>query len=568
MPPVLLDSPETLRRIIAGIRWVERIRGSTYQEHPLQGAIGMGPPPVTVRVESSTKVDGTYDGVVMRRNTLNADAWFLVEEEGVLEEVRILEVNDKDLEETDRYVGYIVGEYEFGSFKGMPLVVVQAAVGMVAFHARLESGSGEGPWTVQPLAYDGGWGPNGPPVTDVYCKAQEDAITPAPDVGDIVWVKQSELNPEEYEFISDPVYGCGIYRDPDLDEIRLDLTGVAQEPLEWDDAQCELSLLYGCGLNVLDGELVVDLTSVVFDGLYFDAEICALGVLIGCGLEYGAGEVIKVDYSELVGDYTLTSLVTLGVGSNGCESIGVDLEDTNTSSENLMEDVSIALTCGGTSISVTVSKTYRTYTNYFNAAGLHINRLAGSTSFSEETDQCYLDIDVLCDCCEAGPPTALIDEVSSESGSTGEAGTYEVVLTVTDACGRTDTDTVIITITEPLQTGCCEDPIPTTLYVAFSSATGDCTCLNGLSVPLVYNGTTGWAYFDFLCGWTDRFSFLLSCDGVNWSFVSDTGVVFCGGASTEVSIQCDPLSLVYDLDIANGDCCTGTVRLTITATPP
>jgi hypothetical protein len=437
--------------------------------------------------------------------------------------------------------------------------------GETGFHARLVYGSGGGPWTVQEIARGAAdWEDVGGPKSNAYAKAWNDGTTPNPQVDDIVWVKVSEEDATKYEFVSHPRFGCGIAHDEETDTYALDLTAAA------------------------------------FDGLYWDAENCVAGVLTGCGTTYGPttvpgaeGDAIVVDFPVLAGEREDTALVVVeqGGGSGNCDSLGVDLEAASTTTEELVNDVALSLSSDGAAITVTLTLTKTVYTNHFNLAGLHIDRTAGYPSEEVLTESVTLDTSFLCDCCDAGDPSVeagATDQgdccfafTATPAGGTppytfswdfGDGtsssdqnpthcfeaeGTYEVVVTVTDACGKTATDSVVVECVFPIETPCCpDDPVPATLNWAITNITGNCSCILTTSGTVTYG--TGfpsvWGLVEFSCLQQeceeDAEHYLQCVDGA-WEY---------GGASTLVSAQCDPFQVVFDVAPPFG----GTYRITFT----
>lgn len=538
--------------------------------------------------------------------------------------------------------------------------------GIEGFHARLLTGSFGGPWTVQPIARDTSeWVDVGEPVDDVYAKAWRNTYTPNPEAEDIVWVKRSEENSERYEFISHPRFACGIGHDPATDEYSVNVEQLAGEGLTFNDdgEGCEqLNINVGCGLAILDDELVLDITSIVgpglqenatppcnelmvktgcgleidgdgavavnltdavFDGLYFDDTNCTMGVLTGCGLTYGPtnvpgeeGDAIVVDFDVLAGEHTLTGLIVQPSGSAPCPSLGIDLGAVDTTIENLVTDVS--LTFVGGQVCVIMEKT--PYTNHFNAAGLHINRTAGSPF--EESGGC-IDLCAALACCEAaeltidagsnvtggeedlevnfttevaggvGPYTYLWD---FDDGGTStlqnpthvftSPGVYNVTVTVTDDCGFTDSDNITITVTEasePIESPCCPGNfIPSNLIATFSNGTGDAACLSGLMLPLIYDGGAGGWTSGCLsnlggCGWKGN-TVTLVCQSPPGFFSLSIApspcppdIPDCGGNSngfsgsdTDFAFTCDPFVATFTLNLTvNCGALSGTVDVTV-----
>jgi hypothetical protein len=447
--------------------------------------------------------------------------------------------------------------------------------GVYGFHGRLlySSGDNYGPWAIQPLCASGGapyFVDSGDPVYPCYALPQQDAEEPNPDAGDNVWVKRSECNPSSYEFIADLKWGCGIAYRPDEMEYGLDLTGV------------------------------------VFDGLYWDNDLCAVGVLLGCGLKYvpvDGGDGIGVDASALVTPRNESGLVVIG-GASGC-SIGIDTVCASTVDDWFVTDISsLGVLISGVNVTVSLGGTRRTWTRCYNEAGVLVDFTPGAEEAIDLSGTGSIDVDLLCDCCDEPAPTVEATATASEGaccfefdaeatggvppysyewtfgdGGTSSAedpthcydggGTFNWEVTVTDACGRTGTDSGSVGCVD---VECCEGAVPATLYLTFSNGNGGCECFDGVTVPVVYDGSTGWYATPSLCAF-GRVGppLFVECNGGTWFLGSSFTKEAChisGGAMTEVS--CEPL----ELTIAGAtvgpspECCSGTTDVTVTAVPP
>lgn len=462
------------------------------------------------------------------------------------------------------------------------------------FHARLVSGSGAGPWVVQPVARDSGaWVDDGGTVTPAYAKPWRNASTPRPQVGDVVWVKRSEADPDEYEFVSHPNFDCGFDYSPTTDTYEVDVASLAGSGLLVSavfagcdrlvvnagcglllqsgqlvvqaaalagaglvaEGDCGLAVNPGCGLTVAADAVALDLAAVVADGLYWDAP-CTLGVDYGCGLTITSDQ-LTVDYATLAGDNALSSLVVVPTGSDPCDSLGVDLETVTTETKTVVTDVELVLD-GGDLILV---KEKTGFNFNYNAAGLLIDVTFGAPVETEDR----IDACLFGECCEATAPTATaagdpttinvnedVDFTGSASGGVAPytyawdfddggssttqnpnhtftaAGEYTVTLTVTDACGRTDTDTVVVTVLAPVATGCCAEDVPGVLYAHVASGTFAGT------YPMVAVG-----------------------DGVTWNFLLEYGAFgSCpqGGVYAPITLKCNEADAweLYTEDLAAG----------------
>ena len=117
---------------------------------------------------------------------------------------------------------------------------------------------------------------------------------------------------------------------------------------------------------------------------------------------------------------------------------------------------------------------------------------------------------------------------------------------------------------EVVQTSCCPQAIPHELVATVTNKTGTCTCLPD-SVSLSYNGFAGglhtWIGSYSQCGGCGM---ALSCDEASLTWLY--GTASCDVGVTTVSVQCDPLVLVFDSN-GTGLNCVGTFRVTITRVP-
>ncbi|WP_439624058.1 PKD domain-containing protein [Gemmata sp.] len=308
----------------------------------------------------------------------------------------------------------------------------------------------------------------------------------------------------------------------------------------------------GCGLAYDEGTdtLSVDLTDVVFDGLYFDPEICALGVNFGCGITISAdpeeGDQLVVDVPALAGDGTLSSLVVVPGGS-GCDYLGVDLDVAYTTTETVVTNTALSVVAG----KLRLTQTKVTYTNYFNAAGLLIDRTAGSPVESyTEVESCLFG-----ECCEAEELTAMCsrtpssggtdtvftfsvtpsggvapyaylwdfgdDETSDESDPVhtyDEAGGYSPSVTVTDACGNVvECSPGSITVTAP----------PSEPATSCSDIEGDVPVYSfGTGYPVAldygtYSIDGGWVKYPIVSGNTYKVTVSAGGPGANANYHTD-----------------------------------------------
>jgi hypothetical protein len=107
---------------------------------------------------------------------------------------------------------------------------------------------------------------------------------------------------------------------------------------------------------------------------------------------------------------------------------------------------------------------------------------------------------------------------------------------------------------------CCPSGVPPLLYATFSNGTGNCTCLDGLTVPLVWNPVAGqWLNQAFsACGLANQ-SLALSCTpGPTWTLYSG-----CIQTAVTAHFTCSPFQINF-VGAIGSFCCTGTVSVTMT----
>lgn len=106
--------------------------------------------------------------------------------------------------------------------------------------------------------------------------------------------------------------------------------------------------------------------------------------------------------------------------------------------------------------------------------------------------------------------------------------------------------------------GCCpNDFIPTTLFATFSSATGTCTCMEGLRIQLTWNGSQ-WLGQEDTC----PLEVILECLTETWFITLGSGVVGCSVTFSPPASTCNPFSLIFT-NMTIGNCCSGNVTVEI-----
>jgi hypothetical protein len=140
---------------------------------------------------------------------------------------------------------------------------------------------------------------------------------------------------------------------------------------------------------------------------------------------------------------------------------------------------------------------------------------------------------------------------------------YVIDLTAAEVAAISDYSIlrVQVTASKPV-VSCCPQGISAVLYATFTNGTGTCTCLNGLSAPLVWQPANGfWESGQVaVCGKTAALLLRLQCAGSNF-FVSSS---LCQlRASPQPADSCSPFQITWTGVIA-GLCCSGTIDLTVT----
>lgn len=192
--------------------------------------------------------------------------------------------------------------------------------------------------------------------------------------------------------------GCGLFFDAD-NKIAIDvdsLVGSGLEKFSFSEECDRVQVKIGCHL-FYDGETAVAVNPYTLIDAPLDTGLGAGLVIvpaeepacshieasIGCGLFFGIDNKIEVDVDQLVGDRTVTGLIVAevertGTGSNApCPTLSFDgvTDPTKTTTETLVNDISLSLINEGKTIRLTKTKT--TYNNFFNEANVLVFRNNG-----------------------------------------------------------------------------------------------------------------------------------------------------------------------------------------------
>ena len=337
-------------------------------------------------------------------------------------------------------------------------------------------------------------------------------------------------------------------------------------------------------------------TAITFAGWHVvSVEVGDCGnVNTGCGLlirVYNGISYVEVDYVQVAGNNVVTSLVGVATNSNtnDCGYLKFDKVPTSNTNENLVTSVTMSMVNG--SLCLTTSHT--TYRNFFNAAGVHVDRQVVANS-NVDVVTC-INTCLFADCCNTTGtvvatasadvvdinPGETVNFTGSASGGTppysyhwdfddgttsnlqnpshtfNAVGVYNVVLTVTDACGWSDSDIVTITVHASVSTACCAN-VPGVLEWNITAITGECSCISTTTGRVVYNsGSSQWEWVNFACP-------LGVCEeNAQWALACILGTWDYAGGLAPTSATCTPFSVVF-----NKSSIYGPGSYTITFTPP
>lgn len=178
----------------------------------------------------------------------------------------------------------------------------------------------------------------------------------------------------------------------------------------------------------------------------------------------------------------------------------------------------------------------------------------------------------------SGDPTTLVVTFTTNPTSTGA-----LTAIVTNANGTSGAAVQVATVIEcgepgTIETSCCENLLPEVLYGTFSGGTGDCACVNGVTVELIYDvlsdpSAPTWVLLEDTligeCEFAVTADYNIQCVDGEWSQSSSFGA--CPSAvlfSPPTEVSCDPLELTCSITLATCGSGCGTATLTITSEPP
>lgn len=282
---------------------------------------------------------------------------------------------------------------------------------------------------------------------------------------------------------------------------------------------------FACGFWNDNGVLKIDFVATAGHGIVGDNDTCEYRADADCHIVVGA-DGISVDLTTLPGTASVTGLVALGAG---CKYLSIDLTVDTT----LEIPVDVHVQPGGLVMAGGMLQehfTRYTYVLFKNAAGVVIDFfLDTTTNLYNQINACLFQ-----ECCNGTAPNVVISvntntgpaplTVNFSSTVTGGVGSYtwawsfpggtpatsnaedpgdvefnmpgnsNCTLLVTDECGRTNSVTVEIVVSDGIVTACCpEVTLPLTLYVHVVVTGGTCTPVDEW-VTLTWDGTNSWWY--------------------------------------------------------------------------
>jgi hypothetical protein len=140
---------------------------------------------------------------------------------------------------------------------------------------------------------------------------------------------------------------------------------------------------------------------------------------------------------------------------------------------------------------------------------------------------------------------------------------YTLTLSAAQSSQITDyTNLHVEVIAGDVKVTCCPNALPPLLQATFSGGTGGCSCLNGVTVALGWDGATYWSGSFTACGLVLVLG--LTCpSGGQWALsgtVSPCILLF--GPVGPTSSSCAPFALTFSG--LSGTCCSGTFTVTVT----
>jgi hypothetical protein len=145
-------------------------------------------------------------------------------------------------------------------------------------------------------------------------------------------------------------------------------------------------------------------------------------------------------------------------------------------------------------------------------------------------------------------------------------GSHNISATFTGTNGWTGSSSSIVVqvVNQSVSTPCCANNMPTALHVTFSNGTSNCTCLNGVSVALTWNGIDKWTASATLCGGpATGIQFFCNNATKKFQIILQGAGGACVASATDMSGTCGASpNLSATLSVTG--CCTGNATATVT----
>jgi hypothetical protein len=174
---------------------------------------------------------------------------------------------------------------------------------------------------------------------------------------------------------------------------------------------------------------------------------------------------------------------------------------------------------------------------------------------------------------DLGPGTVLAGSGSSATSTFTTSGLanggHTITAVFTGSGGWLTTQgSMTQTVGSSVTTTCCGNALPTTLYATLSNASG-CTCANGSTIALTWDGTSKWTGTGATgCGHDITLNLSCpsgsACTGFTLTYSFPDSCRSGGTALTKGACTCSPLSLPFTSIGMIGCGCTGSIQATIT----
>jgi hypothetical protein len=148
--------------------------------------------------------------------------------------------------------------------------------------------------------------------------------------------------------------------------------------------------------------------------------------------------------------------------------------------------------------------------------------------------------------------------IAAKSLKPGAGDSCTITLTDAQRALITDYADLHVAVTAGTHPACCTNELPGVLHATLSGGTGGCSCLDGVQVTLVWDGSN-WKGTFTACGGTSVLAMLTDCSGG----IAGQSPNACSTALWGFSVQsCSPFSATLTAPVSG--CCTGSITITIT----